>query len=464
MKNKKFLLLCLGAMLFSCTNKQVVSSISSLVTSNGLTSIVSSVTSNNSNSSVDYSLDYDGYYSSITSSLTGGLYGTLRKALTELIESPKTYTYSGTSSTCLGYLLSTTDVDSDGNMVLFYSQDKITPEKADKWNREHVWPQSLSGGLYGTSGPGADMHHIRPTATVTNSNRGNLLYGDVDHSSAKESRNTTYGTNTLSGWYNSTYFEPLDTVKGDAARICLYMYTCYFSSNKLTLTNVAKDIQTLVDWSNLDLPSEQEKIRNEKVYALQGNRNPYIDHPEWVNKIFGDGSSTVPPTTSSSEVVTSSEVTSSSSSSSTGTSTDISHEDGLTCTFTSASSGDTTFTDSNGDEWTSSVETYGYDTQLGRGIQFLCTKFQTGSPLVFKNLQSINDVSNIEIAYSTNNTACDVEVFIGDTSLGIQKSEAKITSGMLTFSSGTQLSGEIKLKVTSSSNKNSFWIKQIVIK
>ncbi|MGN1295205.1 MAG: endonuclease I family protein [Bacilli bacterium] len=446
------------------TSSVTSSSNNTSVISNETTSVVSSVTSNNSNSSVDYSLDYDGYYSSITSSLTGGLYGTLRKALTELIESPKTYTYSGTSSTCLGYLLSTTDVDSDGNMVLFYSQDKITPEKADKWNREHVWPQSLSGGLYGTSGPGADMHHIRPTATVTNSNRGNLLYGDVDHSSAKESRNTTYGTNTLSGWYNSTYFEPLDTVKGDAARICLYMYTCYFSSNKLTLTNVAKDIQTLVDWSNLDLPSEQEKIRNEKVYALQGNRNPYIDHPEWVNKIFGDGSSTVPPTTSSSEVVTSSEVTSSSSSSSTGTSTDISHEDGLTCTFTSASSGDTSFTDSNGNQWTSSTSAFGYDG--ARGIQFTCSSIGLGSTMTFESEASINDVCNIELTYGTNNTLCQVEAFVGATSLGTLDT-LSTTSGStqtLTFSSGSLLSGKIKLVITPSGSSKSFYLKQIVIK
>ena len=508
MKNKKLLALCLMGLLFSCNSQKVVSSVSpsigseeiinsqsslegDSITSNEIVSnnqgttssggttanVTSSLTSGNShvssgissnttsNTSVstDYSSDYKGYYKSINSSMTGGTNGTLRQALTELIDNPKVYSYSGTNSNCLGYLLSTTDVDKDGKMVLFYSQDKITPEKAGDWNREHVWPQSLSGGLYGKEGPGADMHHIRPTAIVTNSNRGNLKYGNVNHSTAKESRNTTYGTNTLSGWYGGGYFEPLDTVKGDAARICLYMYTCYYASGSLKLNNVAKDVKTLVDWSNLDLPSEQEKIRNEKVYNLQWNRNPYIDHPEWVNKIFGDGSSVVPPSTSSSEVITSNEVTSSNPSTSTGTSVDISHEEGLTCTFTSAKSGDKTFTDSKGNKWTSSIDAFGYSD---RGIQFTCSSIGSGSTMTFGSEMSVSNVCNIELTYGTNGTACQVEVLVGSSSLGVQNT-ASTTSGSpstLTFSSGSLLSGKIILKITPNGDNKSFYLKQIVIK
>lgn len=442
------------------------SHVSSETTSNNnSSSLVSSNISSNTNVSVDYSSDYGGYYKSITSSMTGGTNGSLRKALTELIDNPKTYSYSKNNSNCLGHLLSTTDVDSDGKMVLFYSQDKITPEDSGRWNREHVWPQSLSGGLYGTSGPGSDMHHIRPTATNTNSNRGNLKYGNVNHSSATESLNSTYKTYTLSGWYDKDYFEPLDTVKGDAARICLYMYTCYYASGKLNLTNVAKDIKTLVDWSNLDLPSEQEKIRNEKVYELQGNRNPYIDHPEWVNKIFGDGSS-LPPSTSSSEVVTSNGVTSFSPSTNTGTSIDISHEEGLTCTFSSASIKGTTFTDSNGKTWTSTVGANGYDNTNNRGIQFTVSSIGNGNTMTFESNESINDVCNIELTYGTNGTVCQIEVLVGSTSIGTLNTTST-TSGStktLTFSSGSLLTGNVKLKITPNGSKNSIWIKQIVIK
>ena len=508
MKNKKLLALCLMGLLFSCNSQKVVSSVSPSIgseeiinsqssleggsitsneivsnnqgtTSSGgttanvtssltsgnshVSSVISSTTTSNTSVSTDYSSDYKGYYKSINSSMTGGTNGTLRQALTELIDNPKVYSYSGTNSNCLGYLLSTTDVDKDGKMVLFYSQDKITPEKAGSWNREHVWPQSLSGGLYGKEGPGADMHHIRPTAIVTNSNRGNLKYGNVNHSTAKESRNTTYGTNTLSGWYGGGYFEPLDTVKGDAARICLYMYTCYYASGSLKLNNVAKDVKTLVDWSNLDLPSEQEKIRNEKVFALQGNRNPYIDHPEWVNKIFGDGSIVVPPSTSSSEVITSNEVTSSNPSTSTGTSVDISHEEGLTCTFTSAKSGDNIFTDSKGNKWTSSIDAFGYSD---RGIQFTCSSIGSGSTMTFGSEMSVSNVCNIELTYGTNGTACQVEVLVGSSSIGVQDTASKTsgTTSELTFSSGSLLSGKIILKITPSGESNSFYLKQIVIK
>ena len=438
---------------------------SSLTSGNShVSSVISSTTTSNTSISTDYSSDYKGYYKSITSSMTGGTNGTLRQALTELIDNPKIYTYKGSASNQLGYLLSTTDVDKDGKMVLFYSQDKINPEKSGRWNREHVWPQSKSGGLYGKEGPGADMHHIRPTAEITNTNRGSLLYGNVNHSTAKESRNTTYGTNTLSGWYEGGYFEPLDTVKGDAARICLYMYTCYYASGKLKLSNVAKDIKTLVDWSNLDLPSEQEKIRNEKVFALQGNRNPYIDHPEWVNKIFGDGSIVVPPSTSSSEVITSNEVTSSNPSTNTGTSVDISHEEGLTCTFTSAKSGDKTFTDSNGNKWTSSIGANGYENN--RGIQFLCRIIGSGSTMTFESEMSASNVCNIELTYGTNNTACQVEVLVGSSSLGVQNtaSTTSNSTSTLTFSSGSLLSGKIILKITPSVADKSFYLKQIVMK
>ena len=483
MKNKKLLALCLMGLLFSCNSQKVVSSVSpsigseeiinsqsslegdSITSNENVTSGISSNTTSNTSVSTDYSSDYDGYYKSINSSMTGGTNGTLRQALTELIDNPKVYTYKGSASNQLGYLLSTTDVDKDGKMVLFYSQDKITPETSGRWNREHVWPQSKSGGLYGKEGPGADMHHIRPTATNTNSDRGSLKYGNVNHSTAKESHNTTYGTNTLSGWYGGGYFEPLDTVKGDAARICLYMYTCYYASGSLKLNNVAKDVKTLVDWSNLDLPSEQEKIRNEKVFALQGNRNPYIDHPEWVNKIFGDGSIVVPPSTSSSEVITSNEVTSSNPSISTGTSVDISHEEGLTCTFTSAKSGNKTFTDSKGNKWTSSIGANGYDTN-NRGIQFLCSSIGNGNTMTFESDNSFNDVSNIELTYGTNGTACQVEVLVGSSSLGAQNTDST-TSGStstLTFSSGSLLSGKIILKITPNGDNKSFYLKQIVMK
>jgi hypothetical protein len=100
------------------------------------------------------------------------------------------------------------------------------------------------------------------------------------------------------------YFEPIDTYKGDYARMYLYMITRYephISSwdSIITESNCALDgqtypgvepwlLQTLLTWHLNDTVSQKEIDRNNAVYAIQGNRNPYIDHPEWVEYIWGN--------------------------------------------------------------------------------------------------------------------------------------------------------------------------------
>ena len=87
---------------------------------------------------------------------------------------------------------------------------------------------------------------------------------------------------------SGNFFEPQDSVKGDCARICLYRWVTYFAARKTPLTNVTDSVETLVRWSNEDLPDAKEKLRNDRVQASkQKNRNPFVDHPEWVNIIFG---------------------------------------------------------------------------------------------------------------------------------------------------------------------------------
>ena len=66
------------------------------------------------------------------------------------------------------------------------------------------------------------------------------------------------------------------------------MWVTYFAARKTPLTNVTDSVETLVRWSNEDLPDAKEKLRNDRVQASkQKNRNPFVDHPEWVNIIFG---------------------------------------------------------------------------------------------------------------------------------------------------------------------------------
>ena len=202
------------------------------------------------------------------------------------------------------------------------------------WNREHVWCQSLSGGLYGDSGAGSDIHHLRPEIICINSSRNNSLYGDVDNSNAKYYNSTlgvkaTESNGTLYGYLDSSIdptdatdqvegvFEPTDTVKGDVARILMYMYMHYSkevsanadysyalpeSGDGLVITNIvytsdktsdaAWDL--LLSWNELDPVDDLEQTRNTYATSVTGVRNPFIDHPEFATMIWdktynGDG-------------------------------------------------------------------------------------------------------------------------------------------------------------------------------
>ena len=150
-------------------------------------------------------------------------------------------------------------------------------------NREHVWPQSLGGG--NTSGGGADLHHIRPDEQSTNSTRGNKKYGNV--SSGKSAVGNLSGD--VGGIYSGDYFEPNDDVKGDVARICLYMYVRWNSSwGASNITSVFQSISVLLEWCALDPVDTWEMGRNEVVASIQGNRNVFIDYPELAFKLFNE--------------------------------------------------------------------------------------------------------------------------------------------------------------------------------
>ena len=150
------------------------------------------------------------------------------------------------------------------------------------WNREHVWPQSLGG--FKTSGAGADLHHIRPSESKTNSDRGSLKYGYVTGGSTSKGN-----LSGLTGGEKGGYYEPLDEVKGDVARIILYVYVRYYDeySKCGSVTNVFQSVDVLLEWCELDPVDTWEMGRNEVVGAIQGNRNVFIDYPEYAWLIFG---------------------------------------------------------------------------------------------------------------------------------------------------------------------------------
>ena len=238
----------------------------------------------------DYS--YSGsYYDALDTSLTDGLQGTFRKALTSLIFPDGWYTYGSSGSDHLSTVLQSADADptNSSNMIYFYTRDSVKKNAASTWNREHVWPQSLSSGHWGTDEAGTDLLHIRPTYNDTNSKRGNLVYGDVNKQGQVIYSGVVYG------YISGKYFEPIDSVKGDVARIIMYVWTTYYDYYKdssLLITKTMQSYDTLLKWHTLDKPDVLEGNRNNySQTSKQKNRNPFVDHPEYAWRIFGNSAS-----------------------------------------------------------------------------------------------------------------------------------------------------------------------------
>lgn len=241
------------------------------------------------------------YTTAFTHKVTSSQYGTtLLNTLHELMydshESYNTYDELWTYTKESDY-----DIDNPDNIILLYSRQSVNgAQNANVWNREHVWCQSHA--FYGTeTGAGSDLHHLRPASVNYNSTRSNIPYGIVSsHTSATQMGDTDC-------YYTSTQFEPADYIKGDVARILMYMYTHYSTSvsgtstksGTLNITDIVKtDSGTqqaawdlLMDWNESDPVDYQEMIRNNKCAYLLGNYNPFIDHPEFARMIWDDSSS-----------------------------------------------------------------------------------------------------------------------------------------------------------------------------
>ncbi|GAB2953509.1 endonuclease [Streptomyces pseudoechinosporeus] len=183
------------------------------------------------------------------------------------------------------------DPNNSNNVILLYTgtsrSKSLNGGNTGNWNREHVWAQSH--GDFGTSaGPGTDLHHLRPEDVQINSIRGNK---DFDN-----------GGSSVSGapgnYTDSNSFEPRDAVKGDVARMILYMAVRYEGDDSWadlepndSVSNGSSPyhgrLSVLKQWNAEDPPSAFEENRNEIIYdTYQHNRNPFIDHPEWVEAIW----------------------------------------------------------------------------------------------------------------------------------------------------------------------------------
>ncbi|MFC8262763.1 endonuclease I family protein [Streptomyces sp. NPDC057291] len=187
------------------------------------------------------------------------------------------------------------DTDQDpansSNVILLYT-GRSEPKSDNggavgQWNREHVWAKSH--GDFGTStGPGTDIHHLRPEDVTVNSIRGNK---DFDNGG-------TAVSGAAGNYTDSDSFEPRDAVKGDVARMILYMAVRYEGDDAFadlepndqvdngSAPNIGR-LSVLKQWSQEDPPDSFEERRNDVIFdQYQHNRNPFIDHPEWVEAIW----------------------------------------------------------------------------------------------------------------------------------------------------------------------------------
>ena len=185
--------------------------------------------------------------------------------------------------------------DKTGSSVKCFYSGQAT----SKYNKEHVWPQSLSNNLYGEEYAGADLQHIRPTISDYNSKRGNSMFGPVFGDKTSMGKISYSGGGT--DYYTSNVFEPADAIKGDVARIIMYVYMHYATGaggttrsyygdlriNYVMGTSPSESWKLLRKWNAEDPVSQDEITRNEYAFSIQGNRNPFIDHPTYADKIWG---------------------------------------------------------------------------------------------------------------------------------------------------------------------------------
>ena len=163
--------------------------------------------------------------------------------------------------------------------------------EGDCFNREHTVPQSWFESQLPMV---TDLFHVMPTDGWVNQKRGDLPYGLVGGTDYLSQNGTRTG-NSITPGYGGTVCEPIDAFKGDIARNYFYMMTRYYalvdgwSGDMLQGGDLSPWAeQLLVSWHLEDPVSSKETDRNNAIFAIQDNRNPYIDHPEWVERIWGE--------------------------------------------------------------------------------------------------------------------------------------------------------------------------------
>ena len=253
-----------------------------------------------------------GYYSTAT--------GTGYTLKTQLYNKIKGHTDRGYAGLWTTYSTSDRDkqYENDNSIIDVYSENPTGTDpyvytystsqcgtysvEGNCYNREHMIPQSV----FNSAAPMvSDAHFIPPTDGKVNGMRNNYPHGNVATASWTSLNGSKLGTSAVSG-YTGTVFEPINEFKGDIARMYFYFATRYENTvagysfemfngtSNQVFTTAFRDL--LIQWHNQDPVSAREIARNNAIYLRQNNRNPYIDHPEYVGMIWG-GTTPTPDTT-----------------------------------------------------------------------------------------------------------------------------------------------------------------------
>jgi endonuclease I len=273
-----------------------------------------------------------GYYSKVNTSSSSQL----RCTLHQTIRGHTAYPYSASTTDAWDILEIADEDPNNSSRILDVYKNRSYAKVNDRagtgtgvtYNREHTWPNSLgfgssTGNLGLPNAPYTDTHMLYLSDTVYNSDRGNKPYANCAQSSGCGERATEVnnggggGTGTYSGnsnWVqgpdgNSGSFEVWKNRKGDMARAIMYMAIRYEGGSDINTGQGEPDLEltdnrsliqitssspaymgllsTLLQWHQADPPNAQERERNEVIFSFQGNRNPFIDHPEWAtNALF----------------------------------------------------------------------------------------------------------------------------------------------------------------------------------
>lgn len=182
------------------------------------------------------------------------------------------------------------------NVITIYTRESIPKANflgegdAPPWNREHVLPQSY--GAKSQDNARSDLHNLFPSIVSVNANRDSLYFDESDADAEIPDLAPLCS-------FDSDSWEPPDEIKGDIARVVFYMDVRYDGRDSTVDISIGETpdkrrgqfakLSTLLEWHKQDPVSDEERRRNNRIFSVQGNRNPFVDRPEFVEAVYSGG-------------------------------------------------------------------------------------------------------------------------------------------------------------------------------